>query len=108
MQRGQALIYLLIGVLILGAIGGAYYFGKHSSSQSSPASIYQTSQPNSATSADETANWKTYTNSLGNYLIKIPTGWEIDDHQGSFIGLPGEALLIPPDQKTIPFGQTNI
>lgn len=67
---------------------------------------YQSIPPVSIDS--KTANWKTFTNSVNNYTIKIPTDWEIDNNTGAFLGIPGEVIFIPPSQKEVKAYQTNI
>lgn len=64
MQKGQAPVLILVGILIIIAVaGGAYYFGKS-----------QTPKP--TTTFDEIANWKTYTNKEYGYSFKAPPDWE--------------------------------
>ncbi|MBI2330215.1 hypothetical protein HYU94_02410 [Candidatus Daviesbacteria bacterium] len=64
-QKGFTLILVIIGILVLAAVaGGAYYFGK---SQISQPTITPASSP------DETANWKTYTNTEYGYLVRYPS-----------------------------------
>ena len=85
MQKGQVLVFLLVGILILAAAGGAYIFGKSTSPKPSanPVVTSQTPQPISSPTPDETvyteasrsANWKTY-NSIG-YTFKYPANWNI-------------------------------
>ncbi len=79
MQKGQTLIFVLAGILILIiVVTGAYYLGKSSTSKSSPTSAV-TSQPTTVPTAslsatpDETANWKAYISSEYGYSIKYPT-----------------------------------
>ena len=78
MQKGFGVIYILIGVLILAVAAGAYYLGRSTSSKpsSNPTVTYQTPQPTpiptSSSTPDETADWKTYTNSRYSFSIKHP------------------------------------
>lgn len=67
MQKGQAFIFLLVGIVVLAAIGGAFYLGRSTTSKSSPAPAVtsQTPPPTSTNNpvpngTGETANWKTY------------------------------------------------
>lgn len=83
-QKGQTLVYILVGVLILVSVaGGAYYFGKSSTPKSSPAPVVtsQTPQPTPDetvyTESDRSANWKTYTNIKYGYSIRYPDDWSL-------------------------------
>lgn len=87
MQKGNVLIFLLIGIVVLGAIGGAFYFGRSTSPKPSPIQMAasQAPQPTIASQPssvpDETANWKTYTGK--NYTFRYPSNWsdDISDQQ---------------------------
>lgn len=79
-QKGQTLIFLLVGVLIIATIAGAFYLGRSSTPKSSPnpQATSQTPSPtqdasHEPTSSAETANWKTYTNDK--FSFKYPTEW---------------------------------
>ncbi|OGE18580.1 hypothetical protein A3D83_03265 [Candidatus Daviesbacteria bacterium RIFCSPHIGHO2_02_FULL_41_10] len=78
MQKGSALIFLLVGIVVLAAIGGAFYLGRSTTPKPSPAQVVtsQTPQPTSTPQPfsvpDETINWKTYTNNLFNFSLKYP------------------------------------
>lgn len=88
MQKGQVLIFLLVGILIIAGIGGAFYLGRQTTPKSStiPAVTSQTPQPTPSPS-DETANWKTYTNSKLGYAIKYPAEKFIDCSIGDMFAL---------------------
>ena len=80
-QKGQIQI-ILIGILILaGVAGGAYYFGKSQAPKSKNPVVTSTSPTPDAspapTGAEETANWKTYTNTQYSYSISYPDSWEV-------------------------------
>lgn len=112
MQKGQTLIFLLIGVLVLaGVAGGVYYLGTRKSStlqdtvsRQNPIVIPSTSpqannKPTSDTTPqnDETANWKTYISPC-DLSIKYPQGWNaqkyfIVDSIGSCV------FITAPDYK---------
>ncbi len=103
MQKGFAPILILVGILVIALVGGgAYYFG----TKKAPAQ--QTSQPVTApepmtqqlptspvpdaspvpTGIDETANWKTYTNSIGKYEFKYPENIQLTEvgyNRGEFV-----------------------
>lgn len=70
MQKGFSGIIILIVILILAGLAGAYYFGKTQVPKPQPQTIIPSSSP------DETANWKTYTNNKYKYQFKYPPAWE--------------------------------
>lgn len=78
MQKGHALIFLLVGVFILAVLGGAFYLGKSTIAKPSPVPVVtsQTPQPTSATktppTSDETANWKVYNDQKYNFSFQHP------------------------------------
>ncbi len=89
MQKGQTLIFLLIGILIIA--GGAFYLGKSSTPKPSPGPVV-TAQPvsqstpvpssipdTSPTPAGllDTANWKTYKSNAFKFSVKYPNNWQI-------------------------------
>ena len=91
MQKGVGVIYILVGVLILAAIGGAYYLGKSSTPKPSTPVVSQTPKPTPSstldtnpaptgagetvyTESDRSANWKTYTNTKYGFSFKYPIG----------------------------------
>lgn len=74
-QNGLSAIWVILFVvlaLILGAIGG-YYYSKNKEGKTTTSTVTPTST--STTTSDETASWKTYTNSKYGYSIKYPTNW---------------------------------
>lgn len=80
MQKGQILIWIIVGVLVIAVAGGAYYLGRSTTPKPSatPNVISQTPQPTPTSSpVDETANWKTYTNDRFGYSIKYPNIWKV-------------------------------
>lgn len=95
MQKGFAPILILVGILVIAAIGGAFYLGKQTSkpsqpqnqvvtSQATPSSTQDTSrEPNGSAASPvpngtgETVNWKTYTNTKAGYSIKYPPEWYV-------------------------------
>lgn len=84
MQKGQGVIFLVIGIVISAVVvGGAYYLGRQTTSKPVPAFITtsQNTQPTSVPSAGsgEITSWKTYTNTVYNYQFKYPEGYKITD-----------------------------
>lgn len=86
MQRGQIFIFLLIGILIIAGVGGAYYLGRSTSPKPSatPIVISQTPQPTpdasrEPTGSTKTANWKVFESPTYGFSYKYPTDWENDN-----------------------------
>lgn len=83
MQKGQAVILVLVGILVLAAVaGGAYYLGQQNSSQPENKPVIlenqKTPTPPSVKDEDETVDWKTYTNSENGFLVKYPNDWTVN------------------------------
>ncbi len=101
-EKGNILIFLLVGILILAATGGAFYLGRQTSPKikactmdakvcSDGSSVGRTG-PNCEfapcpsplpTSSDETNNWKIYMNSKNLYSFKYPSNFYIDESNTS-------------------------
>lgn len=83
MQKGQILIWMVVGVLVIAIAGGIYYLGRSNSTKQSatPTVVSQTPQPTPSPTPDETANWKIYTNTNGSvsYKIQYPDDWVIEE-----------------------------
>lgn len=87
MQKGNSLIFLLVGIVILVVAGGAFYLGRSTSPKPLPTPIIISQNPEptpTSTSTDaspapigsgETANWKTYTNSQYSFSFKYPPSY---------------------------------
>lgn len=73
MQKGFAPILILVGILVaLALAGGVYFFGKSQVAKlQNPVVVSQTPQatPTPSSTSDETASWKTYTNTKYGYSI---------------------------------------
>lgn len=92
-QKGSALIFLLVGILVaVGIAGGAFYLGRSTTPQPSPipAVTSQTLQPtpsltpiptSESTSSTETANWKTYEDRESGISFKYPADLVIQPYQ---------------------------
>ena len=85
-EAGQILIFLLVGILILAAVGGTLIYTNYSNNRSKTVPnpvVTQTPQPTPSPSdarptpigAGETANWKTYTDQTFKYEFKYPATW---------------------------------
>lgn len=77
MQKGFAPIFILVGILILAIVGGAYFLVNlkfpNPNLQINPVVTSQTPQATPVPpSVDETANWKTYTNDKLKLSFKYP------------------------------------
>lgn len=71
-QKGFATpILILVALLILGGLSGAYFLGK-SSAPKTPVQSTVTPKSQPTQTADETANWKTYTNTKYGFSFKYP------------------------------------
>ncbi len=107
MQKGQALIFLLVGMLIMAAIGGAFYLGtlknRPPTLSPNPVATSQTPQPTSISSstptADLTTSWKTYQSNMYNFSVKYPTNLEANDQTAS---PPSVLFEIPQTQPGPP------
>ncbi|MBI2020732.1 hypothetical protein HYS94_04985 [Candidatus Daviesbacteria bacterium] len=76
MQKGFAPLLIIVGILVVGLIaGGAYYLGSVGAPKPQTPVVNQTPQP----TADETANWKTYTNENLEFTIKYPSDWTVHE-----------------------------
>lgn len=106
MQKGQLGIFVLLGViLIFGVVSGAFYLGRVSTPQSQPQNSITTSQttPTSTPVTDETANWKTYTNSQYNFSLKYPFAATVKENveaKGYMTDNPAQAIKILLNRPT--------
>lgn len=105
MQKGQALVLILVGILIIISVaGGAYFLGKSSTPKPQPPKpVVQTPQPTPdaspvPTGTGETANWKTYTSIKYGYSIDYPADW------GTAPSDQSEASFAPKKSEGVPVG----
>lgn len=105
-QAGQIQVLILAGILVIAAIaGGAYYL------QSKEGSLHFGTQKGgitpsptpaaspTSTGADETANWKTYTNTKYSFSLKYPQNFS-EESQGKE---SPAALQLSDGQRSISF-----
>ncbi len=109
-QKGLASI--LIVLLIAAAVGGyLVYSGKISLPQKQVTQTSKSDASPAPTGVDETANWKTYTNTKYGYSVKYPPDWSSGD--GSFIAPGGQSgygysdVSIQVLSKSVNFDNTN-
>lgn len=96
MKNGFAPIILLIGLMVVAAISGAYYFGYNHGWEKSTSNTSQT-----PITADKTVNWKEYINSQLNYSFKYPSNTTVYEGKrasadGVFIDVPNSVQLNLP------------
>ena len=70
MQKGFSLILIVLLIAVLG-VGGYFVYSNYSGNQIKPVPIQASPIPQ-LTPTDETANWRTYTNTLVGFSIKYP------------------------------------
>lgn len=101
MQKGFAVGYVLAGILVLFAVvGGVYYLGATKSAvpKVQEQAVSQTLKP---TATDETANWKTFSNSRYNFSFNYPANWTVttEEQQQELL----KVLVKGPNQITLSF-----
>lgn len=96
-QKGYFLPIIGAVVILFTIAGGAYYFMRVKSSTAIPAqtqTVIPTTQPSTI---DETANWKTYTNSKYGYTLKYPSNWSlVEQLSGSYIDIYDQPNITQP------------
>lgn len=75
MEKQKGLAPLLIVVIIALAVSGYLIYQKKATSNPIPTPLPQQTPQPSPSPADETANWKTYTNAKLGYSFKYPQDW---------------------------------
>jgi hypothetical protein len=85
-QTGFSPIFLLIGILVLGLVGGGVYYWNQSKNSPSSETIQKQLPPTHTQSPDPTANWKAYTNNQLNFSFEYPPTW--------IIAPPGEGCCV--------------
>lgn len=95
MQKGFAVVYLVVGILILGVISGAFYLqSKEALLHPQPSAVpAQSLQPVPSIVPDETTNWKTYTNKTIGYEFKYPNSLEVTEFDFG-AGVEGNVTVI--------------
>ena len=102
MQKGFSVLYLLLGIVIAAAlISGGYFFGKGSvpvAPTNNPSYSQPTSQVASSPKVmtqgqvDETANWKTYTNTQAGFSFKYPAQYQLFNNTNGTVGIGSHDL----------------
>lgn len=76
MQKGQTLVFILVGVLVIAGIaGGAYYLGRQTTSQPTPTPLSSTT-----TTSRHEDPWQKYVSgqNIDGISINYPSGWKIN------------------------------
>lgn len=99
-QKGNALIYFLVGIFVTAVAGGTFYLGRQTTPKPSvvPAVTSQTPQPTAISQPtqipDETANWKTYASKVLSF--KYPATLTLEERQTNYI-----VLLSDPNPQSV-------
>ena len=107
-QRGFAEIIIIIGVLVLLAVGGAYYFGTQKNNiipASSPTPAIQVSP---IPTPDVPGDWETFTSTLGGFTLKYPADWITQGFEGSKESFSQNSNIIRFYSKTPTRGSAGI
>lgn len=99
-QKGQGAIFVIVGILAVIVIAGAFYLGRSTTSKSSPAQVITPQTPQATSnpsSSDETANWEIYKSTKYNYSIRYPVNLSIDSSSSSIQPKPDIILNFPKD-----------
>lgn len=108
MQRGFAVIHLIVLVLVLALVGGAYYFGtknavnkivdtgKQEQARQSPSAIPSPSN-------DETADWKSYASNKLGFSFRYPSDWYAAE-QGEVVYVADSPIPTIPLTHGLPEG----
>lgn len=78
-QKGLSQLFIILGtILVIGIVGGVYYFGK--SQVFKPQSQNPTvTPPTSSSTINEITNWKTFTSQTEGFVLHYPPDWTIED-----------------------------
>lgn len=77
------ILVALVGLVVIGIAGTAFYLGKKSSIPTTINPIVTQQASPALSPADATANWKTYTNNVRNYTVKYPPSYSVKEQQKS-------------------------
>jgi hypothetical protein len=109
MQRGFGAVYLVVGILVLSLVAGAFYLGRQTSSLTEsqqvvtlpitqPSASFDTSnQSTIASSLGEISNWKGL--QIGLLFFKIPNDWSYREYKFN-TPRPGVSYLL--SRKLLP------
>ncbi len=80
-QKGLALIWILLIILLIVLIGAATFFGYrwYKAKQDEKNKAAEESSQNAAETTDPYAGWKTYTNKNIGYTLKYPADWSVTE-----------------------------
>ncbi len=86
-QRGSIPLYIFLGtVILLGLVGGSYYLGKNSqtNTQLQVSKDQVQAQPTVVPTVNPTANWKVYSNKKYGYSVRYPNNLEAREVETSY------------------------
>lgn len=101
------IIFILLGVIVLALVGGAYYLGVHQTRSSSVAQ--NSAQPTPTVSqptptSDPTTAWSVYTSQKNHFEFKFPPTWNVEEKNGTTLIVDSKNNLIsmfyPDDVKS--------
>lgn len=109
-QEGKTWIrwVLLLILAIIISSGATYFLVQLQLTKQAPNQVAQTTpSPTPSVSpapngVEETANWKTYTNTKYNFFVKFPNSWTLSEEGDMVLFLPPGAEQFPATQKDTP------
>lgn len=95
MQKGSALIFVILIVLFAGGLVGAFYLGVNKSKVIIPPMQTSTIQPTPKLLAqsDYTSGWNVYTDQVYNFTFKYPKDWKLEKPLLAGLHLNNKTLL---------------
>jgi len=76
-QQGNVAVIVLVAALLAAVGFGAFYYGKSASIKTTPKASDSAAQTTPTPSADETANWETYSNAQYKFELRHPEDWRV-------------------------------
>jgi len=101
-KKAKPLLIFIALLLLLIVVAGSVFAGmKIGERRGTGLTSISTPTPEETPTADPTVDWKTYTNEILKYTLKVPRDWEINTKPVAFINLPGEATFTPASEMGI-------